>query len=84
MHNDSKLGLLAGVAGVVVAAILASKNPAAIPGPIAQASPGTPAATPTHAGPMAKPPIATTTMAARSRPELEGTTASRNSGDEDE
>jgi hypothetical protein len=87
MHNDSKLGLLAGVAGVVVAAVLAAQNPAA--GPASAGSPSaraaaSPTAMESKAGSLAKVPTATTPVGARGRAEVEGTTASRGNRDDDE
>jgi len=86
MHNDSKLGLLAGVAGVVVAAVLAARNP---PGPASADSQSVraaapPIATESKAGSLAKVPTPTTPVAARGRAEVEGTTASRGNRDDDE
>ena len=83
MQNDSKLGLLAGVAGVVVAAVLLSQKPPAAPGPAAQATAPSPAATPASAGPIAKAPAASTAVAAHGRPELEGKTTSRLKDDDE-
>jgi len=85
MHNDSKLGLLAGVAGVVVAAVLAARNAA----PPAAGSPSARAAAPatvreTKANPVANGPTASTPVIARGRSEIEGTTASRGNPDDDE
>jgi len=83
MHNDSKLGLLAGVAGVVVAAVMFSRTPPATSTPIAQAPPSAPlpAATPIHAGPVAKSPAST--PVAHGRTEIEGKTTSRNRDDDE-
>jgi len=78
MPNDSKLGLLAGVAGVVVAAVMLGQ-PASPPGPAENAkSVPVPAATPA----IAKP--ASTPVASRNRPEVEGKTASRPARSDDD
>ena len=81
MHNDSKLGLLAGVGGVVVAAILFSRQQSGTPIPIAP--PITAAATPVVAAPLAQAPVASTPVAARGRPEIAGTTTSRSPSDDE-
>ena len=88
MHNESKLGLLAGVAGVVVAAVLVAQKqpvPPTVPA-VMQTTSIAPslAATPTNAGPVAKAPAASTPVASRDRTEVEGKTTSRPSREEDE
>lgn len=87
MHNDAKLGLLAGVAGVVVAAVLLSRNPpAAAPLSAASAQTGqapAPAATPAKPGPVAKA-SAAAVPADSSRSALHGATASRSNADDDD
>ena len=80
MHNDSKLGLLAGVGGVVVAAILFSRQQSGTPVPVA---PITAAATPVAAAPVVQAPVASTPVAARGRPEVAGTTTSRSPSDDE-
>lgn len=80
MHNDSKLGLLAGVGGVVVAAILFSRQQSGTPAPNA---PITAAATPAVAAPLAQAPVASTPVADRGRLELAGTTTSRSTSDDE-
>jgi hypothetical protein len=84
MHNDSKLGLLAGVAGVIVAAVMFSRTAPATPGTSVQAQPAAPlpAATPTHAGPVAK--SVASTPIGRGRTEIEGKTTSQSHGEDDE
>jgi hypothetical protein len=79
MQNDSKLGLLAGVAGVVVAAVLLTQQPSAPPPENAKHTPQ-PAATPV------KPPSAalSTPVASRSRPEIEAKTTSRPARSDDD
>jgi hypothetical protein len=73
MQNDSKLGLLAGVAGVVVAAVLLMQQPSATPPPENAKHTPLPAATPVKVPPAAP----STPVASRSRPEIEAKTASR-------
>ena len=85
MQNDSKLGMLAGVGGVVVAAVLLSRNPPAVPSapaPVVQsATKAAPA--PANAASVAREPAASTPVA-RGRPEIEGKTASRSTYEGDE
>lgn len=78
MHNDSKLGLLAGVAGVIVAATMISRPPASQT-PEAQAAPS-PAATPAT---PAAPPKSVASAVPQGRPEIEGKTASRMRDDDE-
>ena len=79
MHNDSKLGLLAGVAGVVVAAVLLAQQPNAAPPPASVQSAPQPAATP-----VKPPPPATASVVARGRPEIEAKTTSRSARSDDD
>lgn len=81
MHNDSKLGLLAGVGGVVVAAILFSQQQTGTPVPVAP--PITAASTTAVAAPLAQAPVASTPVAARGRPEVAGTPTSRSPSDDE-
>ena len=84
MHNDSKLGMLAGVVGVVVAAVLLSRNPPAIPNvpaPVVQSAQPAPGLA--NAASVARVPAASTPVA-RGRPEIEGKTASRSTNEDDE
>ena len=78
MQNDSKLGLLAGVAGVVVAAVMVVQQPPA-PKPVENAKQSPPTAA---SPPAAKP--ASTPVATRSRPEIEAKTASRPARSDDD
>jgi len=80
MHNDSKLGLLAGVGGVVVAAVLLTQNPSAPSVPADRTAKDAPVAAATPAKPSAP----STPVVARSKPELEGKTTSRPARDDDE
>jgi hypothetical protein len=77
MPNDTKLGLLTGVAGVVAAAVLYSQNPqpAAPATPAAAATPAQPATSPVarEAGPDAP----GSAIAATGRPEVGGRAVSR-------
>ena len=87
MHNDSKLGMLAGVAGVVVAGVLLSRNPPAAVAPAAATAqagqaPAAPAATPARPGP-AKAAFAAA-PADSSRPAIQATTTSRTATDDDD
>ncbi len=85
MQNDSKLGMLAGVGGVVVAAVLLSRNPPAgpsAPAPVVQSA-AKAAPAPANAAAVARVPAASTPVA-RGRPEIEGKTASRSSNEDDE
>jgi hypothetical protein len=90
MPNDAKLGLLAGVAGVVLAAVLYFPNPAPGPSPspagppAAAALPTAPAAVARAAPPVTpaeKPPAA---AVAGTRAEVEAVPTSRPAADEDE
>jgi hypothetical protein len=79
MHNDSKLGLLAGVGGVVVAAVLATQNPPPSPPASAAATKEAPRAAATPATPAGAHPPAT---AVHRKPDLTGTTTSRSRDDD--
>jgi hypothetical protein len=90
MTNDAKLGMLAGVLGVIVAAVLFTNAPP----PTAQSRPG---AVELPAQPKAAPPVATvappqarnaseplaSTPVARTRKEAEGQSTSRSGADEE-
>lgn len=86
MQNDAKFGLLAGVIGVVVVAVMSANQPPAAsnPGAGAKAEPvvakkadeAKPAAT------VAIAPEPTTSPVIRTRKELDGTAASRGKGDD--
>ena len=86
MTNDAKLGMLAGVLGVIVAAVLFANTPqpaqpqpsAAVP-PLKDAPP-TAAATPPEASTAALP----STPVARTRKEVDAQPASRPSGADEE
>ena len=86
MQNDSKLGMLAGVGGVVVAAVLLSRNPPAVPSAPAPVVQSAAKAAPAPANAASMPPRtpAASTPVARGRPEIEGKTASRSSNEDDE
>jgi hypothetical protein len=83
MPNDTKLGLLTGVAGVVAAAVLYSQTPQpSPPAPPAAAANPAPATTLARSG---QPAPATTAVpddavAATGRPEVEGRAVSRPAG----
>jgi hypothetical protein len=86
MKNDAKLGMLAGVLGVIVAAVLFANTPP----PTAQSQPGeaNPSAKEKPAPPTATAPEANTaalpsTPVARTRKDVEGQSTSRQAGDEE-
>jgi len=87
MHNDSKLGMLAGVAGVVVAGVLLSRNPPAAVAPSAATAqggqaPAAPAATPARPG---HPKAAFAAVPAdNSRSAIQATTTSRTAAEDDD
>jgi hypothetical protein len=87
MPNDAKLGLLAGVAGVVTAAVLFYQNPPAAPPPTAAAAgavaPPAGAVKPSQVFGNASAPAAVAPVSARGRKEPEGRAVSR-SADDDE
>ena len=86
MTNDAKLGMLAGVLGVIVAAMLFANAPPPAPSPPSAAvppqkdAPPTAAATPPEAGTAALP----STPVARTRKDVDAQPASRPSGMEEE
>jgi hypothetical protein len=87
MPNDAKLGLLAGVAGVVVAAVLFHQAPPA--GPAASSGTSQVAATSGGAGPRTAPSASHTASAremspSRTRPELAAQPVSRTVSTDDE
>jgi hypothetical protein len=95
MPNDAKLGLLAGVMGVIVAAVLSAQRPVPSPGanvappqaaaPKAVAKPVAPeanATTPPRA-PEALPTDLSSTPVVRTRKEPDATPASRTRNDDD-
>ncbi len=81
MHNESKLGLLAGVGGVVAAAVLLIQNPS-MPAPAESAKNAVPAVE--RVPVVVKPVPASTPIASRSRPEIEAKTTSRQSDSDDD
>lgn len=76
MTNDAKLGLLAGVVGVITAAVLFSRPP---PDQPARAPPaaGAPAALPSPVASVNNVPAAVAATPPKSRPEPEGQPTSR-------
>jgi hypothetical protein len=95
MTNDAKLGLVAGVAGVVVAAVLSYQNQpspqAAPPAPTAAATAEATAGVSAEAGTNSSPvvgqrgkPAAGTPVSSRVRKEPQGTAVSRTADDEDD
>ena len=86
MTNDAKLGMLAGVLGVIVAAVLFANTPPAAPsqpsaaGPPLKEAPPTAAATPPEAGTAALP----STPVARTRKDVDAQPASRQGGADEE
>lgn len=77
MKNDAKLGLLCGVGGVVVSAVLLTQQP-----PAPQADEATRAVKQLPAA--ARPSESAAPAAARGKPEIEGRTTSRSARDDDE
>jgi hypothetical protein len=95
MPNDAKLGLLVGVLGVIMAAVLSVKSPVAQGTPSAQVAPAAAAApkevqavkkgtTPETGTPAALPAELASTPVTRSKKEIEGTPTSRASRDDEE
>ena len=83
MPNDAKLGLLAGVIGVIVVAVMSANRPqpATDPGVNTPDSPSTTAAKPAEdakpAAPVARSPEPSSTPVVRTKKEPEGTPTSR-------
>jgi hypothetical protein len=86
MHNDSKLGLLAGVGGVVVAAVLMVQQNSITPASESakNTTPPGPQVIPASTPVNMKAPAAATPIAARNRPELAGRTTSRPARSDDD
>ena len=86
MTNDAKLGMLAGVLGVIVAAVLFANTPQPDPSqpsaavPLAKDVPPTAAATPPEAGTAALP----STPVARTRKDVDAQPASRQGSADEE
>jgi hypothetical protein len=86
MQNDAKLGLLAGVIGVIVVATLSGKHPSAL-GTASGSPPAVAARAPAKSGDAAAPaslPVAavSTTPGLRSKPDVQGSTTARRTTDE--
>lgn len=81
MTNDSKLGMLAGVLGVVVAAVFFAKQPAQ---PVAAEAQVAPTASAPGAPPDAVPAALPSTPVARTRKDVDARPASRQSGADEE
>jgi hypothetical protein len=92
MQNDAKLGLLAGVVGVIIAATISSKTPTALG--TASAPPGgtSPQSSPTAnsqaktrdaTAPVIMPGDLGSTPVVQAKKNVDGTTASRSTSDEE-
>ena len=84
MTNDAKLGMLAGVLGVIVAAVLFANAPP----PTAQSQPSAVGPPPTAAAPTATPEASTaalpSTPVGRTRKDVDAQPASRQAGADEE